>query len=325
MAKNALITGVTGQDGSYLAELLLGKNYNVHGLVRRLGTSSTGKLVGIRDKITFVEGDLLDQTSLERAVRTSEPDEVYNLAAPSFIGSSYQQPMLVGEIAALGALRLIEAARKHRPDARIYQACSSEMFGGTAVTPQNEQTPFHPRSPYGAAKVYAYWTGVNYRENYGMFISNGIAYNHESPRRGPEFVTRKITMGVARVAKGLQKKIDLGNLDARRDWGYSPEYVEAMWKMLQLKAGDDFVIATGESHTVREFLEEACRVAGVKDPAAIVSIDQKNIRVADFVHLRGDAAKARERLGWVAKTRFKELVKIMVDADLELVAKNRKG
>jgi len=325
MPKRAFITGIAGQDGSYLAELLLRKGYEVHGLVRRLGTSHLNNISKIKDNLHLIEGDLLDQTSLDRAFEQSAPNEIYNLAAPSFIGSSFKQPLLTGEIAGLGALRLFEAARARVPDARIYQAGSSEMFGGTVATPQNELTPFHPRSPYGAAKIYAFWTGVNYRENYGMFISNGMTYNHESPRRGPEFVTRKISLGVASVSKGLQKKIDLGNLEARRDWGYSPEYVEAMWKMLQLKAGDDFVIATGETHTVKEFLEEACRVAGVKDPSAIVSIDKKNIRPADSVHLRGDATKAKEKLGWVAKTRFRELVKIMVESDLELVDRGRTG
>jgi GDPmannose 4,6-dehydratase len=325
MAKSALIAGITGQDGSYLAELLLRKGYEVHGLVRRLGTANTDKLASIRDRIQLVEGDLLDQTSLDRALEASEPDEVYNLAAPSFIGSSFKQPLLTGEIAGLGALRLIEVVKNRAPEARLYQACSSEMFGGTAVSPQNEQTPFQPRSPYGVAKVYAFWTGVNYRDTYGMFISNGITYNHESPRRGPEFVTRKISLGVARIAHGLEKRIDLGNLDARRDWGYAPEYVEAMWLMLQQDAGDDFVIATGETHTVREFLEEACRVAGIKDADSIVSVDKRHMRPADFVLLRGDPTKAKQKLGWAARTKFKDLVRIMVEADLELVAGNARG
>jgi GDPmannose 4,6-dehydratase len=266
MAKSALIAGVSGQDGSYLSELLLSKGYEVHGLVRRLGTANTEKLANVKDKIQFVEGDLLDQTSLEKAIESAKPTEVYNLASPSFIGSSFKQPLLTGEIAGLGALRLIEAIRKHAPDARLYQACSSEMFGKTRTEPQDETTPFRPGSPYGVAKVYAYWTGVNYREAYNAFISNGITYNHESPRRGQEFVTRKITLGVARIASGLQKKIDLGNIDAKRDWGYAPEYVEAMWRILQHKEGDDFVIATGEVHTVREWIEAACEAAGIDDP-----------------------------------------------------------
>jgi len=321
VAKSALIAGITGQDGSYLAELLLSKGYEVHGLVRRLGTANTEKLSAVRDKVQLVEGDLLDQTSLEKAVEGAKPDEIYNLASPSFIGSSFKQPMLTGEISALGALRLLESVRKHAPEARVYQACSSEMFGKTTISPQNEGTPFRPGSPYGVAKVYAYWTGVNYRETYGMFVSNGITYNHESPRRGPEFVTRKISLGVARIAAGLQDRIDLGNLDASRDWGYAPEYVDAMWRALQLRTGDDFVIATGEVHTVREFVEKACEVAGIEDPMEIVSVNEKNIRPADFAHLRGDPSKAERILGWKAITRFHELVRIMVQADLRTVGK----
>jgi len=323
MAKSALITGVTGQDGSYLSELLLSKGYEVHGLVRRLGTANTEKLAAVKDKIQFVEGDLLDQTSLEKAIEGAKPTEVYNLASPSFIGSSFKQPLLTGEIAGLGALRLIEAIRKHAPDARLYQACSSEMFGKTRTEPQDETTPFRPGSPYGVAKVYAYWTGVNYREAYNAFISNGIAYNHESPRRGQEFVTRKITLGVARIASGLQKKIDLGNIDAKRDWGYAPEYVEAMWKTLQHKEGDDFIIATGEVHTVREWLEAACEAAGIDNPMSVITVSEKNIRPADFAHLRGNPAKVEKVLGWKAKTKFKQLVKIMVESDLEHVRKSR--
>ena len=322
MAKKALITGITGQDGSYLAELLLSKGYEVYGLVRRFGTSNIDKIAGIRNQVQLIEGDLLDQTSLEHAVKSSEPDEIYNLASPSFIGSSFKHPMLTGEIAALGALRLIEVTKTRAPDARMYTACSSEMFGGTKVSPQDEQTPFCPKSPYGVAKVYAYWTGVNYRTTCGMFISNGITYNHESPRRGHEFVTRKISLGVARISMGLQKTIELGNLEGARDWGYAPEYVEAMWLMLQHKRPDDFVIATGETHTVREFLEEACKVAGIKDPTAVVKVSEKNLRPADYVLLRGDASKARKVLGWKAKTKFKDIVRIMVEADLKLAEKD---
>ena len=324
MSKSALILGVTGQDGSYLAELLISKGYDVHGLIRRLGTSHLDKLQSVKEKLHLLEGDLLDHMSLDHAVKKAQPDEIYNLASPSFIGSSFKQPMLTGEISALGALRLIEVIKTRAPDARLYQACSSEMFGGTEISPQNEKTPFRPRSPYGVAKVYAYWMGVNYREEYGMHISNGITYNHESPRRGTEFVTRKISLGVARIAHGIQKTIDLGNLDARRDWGYAPEYVEAMWRMLQQKQADDFVIATGETHTVREWLEEACRIADVGDYHKIVTMNQDNIRPADFVHLRGDPTKAREKLGWVAETKFRELVKIMVESDMEHLQRTTK-
>lgn len=325
MPRKAFITGITGQDGSYLAELLLKKDYKVYGLVRRLGASSIEKIARIRNDLRLIEGDLLDQTSIERALEQSSPDEIYNLAAPSFVGSSFKQPLLTGEIAGLGALRLFDAARARVPDARIYQAGSSEMFGGTKISPQNEQTPFYPRSPYGVAKVYAYWAGVNYRESYGTCIANGIAYNHESPRRGAEFVTRKISLGVARIAKGHQKHIELGNLEGRRDWGYAPEYVEAMWKILQQKRPDDYIIATGETHSVKEFLFEACKVAGIKDPMKIVKVSDKNLRPVDFTLLRGDPSKIRKELAWEAKTRFKDLVRIMVEADLELVGHSRKA
>ncbi len=324
MPKRAFITGITGQDGSYLAELLLRKGYEVYGLVRRLGTSNLDKIMQIQDQLHLIEGDLLDHTSLDRALEVSEPDEIYNLAAPSFIGSSFKQPLLAGEIAGLGAVRLFDAARARVPDARIYQAGSSEMFGGTKVSPQNEQTPFHPKSPYGVAKVYAYWMGVSYRESNGMFIANGLTYNHESPRRGSEFVTRKISLGVARIAKGEQNRIELGNLEGRRDWGYAPEYVEAMWKMLQQKMPDDYVVATGETHSVREFLIEACNVAGIKDPMNILEVSDKNLRPVDYTLLRGDPSKIRESIGWEAKTNFKDLVRIMVEADLELVGCSRR-
>jgi GDPmannose 4,6-dehydratase len=329
MSKSALVTGITGQDGSYLAELLLSRGYEVHGLVRRLGSANLDRLSHVRHDLRLIEGDLLDQASLDQAVRHSKPDEVYNLAGPSFVASSFKQPVLTGEIGGIGAVRVMEAVKAHHPDARIYQASSSEMFGGTTVSPQNEKTPFHPKTPYGIAKVYAFMAGVYYRENYGMFVSNGILYNHESPRRGPEYVTRKITSAVARIARGLQKEIELGNLDARRDWGFAPEYVDAMHLMLQHGKPDDFVIATGETHTVREFLEEACRVAGIGDPASVAKVDLRLIRPADFVHLKGDASKAKEVLGWTPKTRFKDLVRTMVEADLRLIDENpgklRKG
>jgi GDPmannose 4,6-dehydratase len=323
MTKSALVTGVTGQDGSYLAELLLDKGYEVHGLVRRLGNAHLERLQSIRNDLNLVEGDLLDQASLDQAVAASKPDEIFNLAGPAFVASSFKQPLLTGEIGGLGAVRVMEAARKHAPDARIYQASSSEMFGGAKESPQNENTPLHPRSPYGIAKVYAFLTGRYYRENFGAFVCSGILYNHESPRRGLQYVTRKITHSVARIAHGLQKTIELGNLDGRRDWGYAPEYVEAMWLMLQQDAPDDFVIATGETHSVREFVEEACAVAGISDPMSVVTVDEKFIRPADFVHLVGDPSKAGEKLGWQPRKKFKDLVRTMVEADLELVGKDR--
>jgi GDPmannose 4,6-dehydratase len=320
MSKTALITGITGQDGSYLAELLLNKGYAVYGLVRRSSTSNLARLEGVRTHVALLEGDLLDQSSLDHAVKSSNPDEIYNLAGPSFVASSFKQPVLTGEVGALGGMRLMEASKSLAPRARIFQASSSEMFGGTDIVPQNENTPFHPRTPYGIAKVYAYMAARYYRENYHMFVSNGIMYNHESPRRGPEYVTRKISIGIARVAFGLQEYIELGNMDAKRDWGFSPEYMDAAWRMLQQKQPDDFLIATGEVHTVREFLEEACKVADVKDPDKVLKMNPDYMRPADFTNLRGDAAKAKQVLGWTSKVRFKELVRIMVEADLKLAA-----
>jgi len=257
---------------------------------------------------------------LDHAVKTSDPDEIYNLAGPSFVASSFKQPVLTGEVGALGGMRLMEASKSHAPHARIFQASSSEMFGGTDIVPQNENTPFHPRTPYGIAKAYAYMAARYYRENYSIFVCNGIMYNHESPRRGPEYVTRKISIGIARIALGLQEYIELGNMDAKRDWGFSPEYMDAAWRMLQQKQPDDFLIATGEVHTVREFLEEACKVAGVKDPDKVVKMNPDYMRPADFMNLRGDATKARKKLGWTPKTKFKKLVRIMVEADLKLAA-----
>jgi GDPmannose 4,6-dehydratase len=320
MAKTALVTGITGQDGSYISELLLDKDYTVYGLVRRMSTSSLIRLNVIKDKIILLEGDLLDQPSLDQAVKISNPDEIYNLAGPSFVASSFKQPVLTGEVGALGGMRLMEASKSHAPHARIFQASSSEMFGGTDIVPQNENTPFHPRTPYGIAKVYAYLAARYYRENYGMFVSNGIMYNHESPRRGSEYVTRKISIGIARIALGLQEYIELGNMDARRDWGFAPEYMDAAWRMLQQKQPDDFLIATGEVHTVREFYEEACKVAGVKDPDKIVKVNIEYMRPADFTNLRGDATKAKQILRWSPKVRFKDLVRIMVEEDLKLAA-----
>jgi GDPmannose 4,6-dehydratase len=316
MSKTALITGITGQDGSYLAELLLCKGYTVYGLIRRSSTSNLARLEGVRTRVVLLEGDLLDQSSLDHAVNSSNPDEIYNLAGPSFVASSFKQPVLTGEVGALGGMRLMEASKSFAPKARIFQASSSEMFGGTNIVPQNESTPFHPRTPYGIAKVYAFMAARYYRENYGMFVCNGIMYNHESPRRGVEYVTRKITIGIARIALGLQEYIELGNLDGMRDWGYAPEYMDGAWRMLQQKEPDDFLLATGEVHTVREFLEEACRVAGVENPDKIVRVNPSYLRPADFTNLKGDAEKAVQVLGWKPRVKFNELVRIMVESDL---------
>jgi GDPmannose 4,6-dehydratase len=314
--KHALITGVTGQDGSYLAELLVSKGYQVYGLVRRLSSPNMANLSAVQDQVQIIDGDLIDQSSLNQAVRLAEPDEIYNLAAQSFVATSFVQPVLTGEITGLGALRLLEAAHLHAPEARIYHASSSEMFGRVESEPQDESTPFHPRSPYGVAKVYAYWACVNYREAYHMHVSNGILFNNESPRRGLEFVTRKISDGVARIASGRSKVIVLGNLEVKRDWGYAPDYVDLMWRMLQRPQPDDFVGATGESHTVKEFLEEAFRVAGVGDWETHVKLDPRFNRPAEVYNLRGNYAKAERELGWKPRTRFKELVRIMVEADM---------
>jgi len=316
-ARTALITGVTGQDGSYLAEFLIQKGYRVFGLIRRLSTPNMTNLTAVRERIEVVDGDLMDQSSLNEAVRRSRPDEVYNLAAQSFVATSFGQPALTGEVTGLGALRLLEAVRAHAPQARFYQASSSEMFGQVHEEPQTETTVFHPRSPYGVAKVYAYWACVNYREAYSMFVSNGILFNHESPRRGLEFVTRKISDGVARIALGKAKTLTLGNLDAKRDWGYAPEYVDFMWRTLQHPTPGDYVGATGESHTVREFLELAFRRAGVDRWEDHVRTDERFQRPSEVYNLRGDASKAARELGWEPKTRFAELVKVMVDADLQ--------
>ncbi|HLB69075.1 MAG TPA: GDP-mannose 4,6-dehydratase [Thermoplasmata archaeon] len=324
MARTALITGITGQDGSYLAELLLKKGYKVHGLVRRLSVPNVGNIRHIADDLVLADGDLIDQTSLNSAVKEASPDEVYNLAAQSFVATSFVQPVLTGEITGLGAVRLLEAVRSEAPDARVYQAASSEMFGKVTVEPQDESTPFHPRSPYGVAKVYAYWASINYREAYGMFVSNGILFNHESPRRGVEFVTRKISHGVARISLGLQETISLGNLDAKRDWGYAAEYVDLMWRTLQHGRPDDFVGATGEAHSVKEFVEEAFRVAGIRNWEKRVKVDEKHLRPAEVYNLRGNGAKAKKTLGWTPKTKFKQLVKLMVEADLEALASEKR-
>lgn len=317
MARTALITGITGQDGSYLAEFLLAKGYRVAGIVRRLSSPNLSNLKEIQDRIELVDGDLIDQSSLSQAVRAIGPDEVYNLGAQSFVATSFLQPALTGEITGLGTLRLLEAVRANAPNARFYQASSSEIFGHVETEPQDERTPFHPRSPYGVAKVYAYWATVNYREAYSMFATNGILFNHESPRRGLEFVTRKISDGVARIATGKSNCLTLGNLDARRDWGFAPDYVDLMWRSLQHGTPDDYVGATGESHTVREFVEQAFAAAGIRDWDRYLKTDTRFNRPAEVFNLRGSAEKAKRQLGWEPKTRFQELVRLMVEADLE--------
>ncbi len=316
--KRALITGITGQDGSYLAEFLLEKGYEVIGMVRRTSTINFERIRHIQDRITLVQGDLLDQSSLIDILREYRPHEVYNLAAQSFVPTSFKQPVLTGEFTALGVTRLLEAIRLVDPTIRFYQASSSEMFGKVREVPQNENTPFHPRSPYGVAKVYAHWITVNYRESYGMFAVSGICFNHESPRRGLEFVTRKITHTAAKIKLGLAHELRLGNLEARRDWGYAPDYVRAMWLMLQQDEPEDYVIATGETHSVREFVELAFDYLGL-DWKKYVVVDPALYRPADVDLLVGDATKARTKLGWTPSVTFEQLVKIMVDADLELV------
>ncbi|MHC1576617.1 MAG: GDP-mannose 4,6-dehydratase [Methanosarcinaceae archaeon] len=316
MSKNALITGITGQDGSYLADLLLDKGYNVYGLVRRLSTPNTSRIDHIIDSVEMLEGDLTDQSSLNEAMHTAQPDEVYNLAAQSFVGTSWNQPVHTGDVTGLGVIRVLEATRHIAPDAHLYQASSSEMFGKVQDTPQTEQTKFHPRSPYGVAKVYGYWACVNYRESYDMHISNGILFNHESPRRGIEFVTRKITNEAARIYHGLSSELRLGNLDAMRDWGFAGDYVDAMWRMLQHDTPDDYVVSTGETHSVREFVELTFSSLGL-DWEKYVVIDPKFVRPAEVQLLLGDATKARDVLGWEPNVRFEELISMMVEADVE--------
>ncbi len=323
MTKSALVTGATGQDGSFLMELLLKKGYEVHGLVRRLSIPNLGNIEHLVERVSLHDGDLIDQSSLNAAVKQSAPDEVYNLAAQSFVGTSFVQPVLTGEITGLGAVRVLEAVRAYAPDAKVYQASSSEMFGKVDREPQDEGTPFHPRSPYGVAKVYAYWACVNYREAHGLFVSNGILFNHESEKRGLEFLTRKVSYGVARIHLGLAKTITLGNLDAKRDWGYAPEFVDLMIRILQHTEPDDFVGSTGEAHSVREFVEEAFRVAGIPDWEKHVTIDEKNFRPSEIYNLRGDASKAKRILGWQAKTKFKQLAKLMVESDIKGLEESR--
>ena len=331
MAKRALITGITGQDGSYLAELLLSKGYEVHGIIRRASTFNTGRLDPIyedphsgRARLNLHYGDLSDASALARLVAKVQPEEVYNLAAQSHVRVSFDSPEYTTDITATGAVRLLEAIRETGIKPRFYQASSSEMYGKVQDVPQRETTPFYPRSPYGCAKVFAYWVTVNYRESYGLHASNGILFNHESPRRGETFVTRKITRALAHIQAGLQIKLYLGNLDAKRDWGFAKEYVEAMWLMLQQEQPDDYVIATGETHSVREFLEVAFAHLGL-DWQQYVEIDPRYYRPAEVDLLIGDASKAQKKLGWQPKTKFVELVKLMVDADVELLRKHRQG
>jgi GDPmannose 4,6-dehydratase len=318
MSRTALITGITGQDGSYLAELLLDKGYEVHGMVRRLSSENHHRLEGFRDRITLHTGDLLDQRSISDILRACEPDEIYNLAAMSFVGASWNQPTLTAEFTGLGVTRMLEAMREARPEARFYQASSSEMFGKVRETPQTELTPFYPRSPYGVAKVYAHFITVNYRESYGLYACSGILFNHESPRRSLEFVTRKITHTAAAIKLGLAKELALGNLEAGRDWGYAPDFVDAMWRMLQQDEPDDYVVGTGVVHSVRDLIEIAFGCLGL-DPAEYVREDPKFMRPAEVDLLIADPTKAREQLGWQPTVDFEQLVKLMVDADLELL------
>jgi GDPmannose 4,6-dehydratase len=331
MEKKALITGITGQDGSYLAELLLSKGYKVYGIIRRASTFNTGRLDGIysdphsgRANLHLEYGDLSDASNLARLIGKIQPDEVYNLAAQSHVRVSFDSPEYTTDITGTGAVRLLEAIRETGIKPRYYQASSSEMYGLVQAVPQTETTPFYPRSPYGCAKVYAYWITVNYRESYGLHASNGILFNHESPRRGETFVTRKITRALAQILAGLQSKLYLGNLDSKRDWGYAKEYVEAMWLMLQQEKADDYVISTNETHSIREFLDVAFEYKGL-DWKKYVEIDPRYYRPAEVDLLIGDCSKAKRQLGWEPKTKFDELVKLMVDADVKLLEDHRQG
>jgi GDPmannose 4,6-dehydratase len=311
---NALITGITGQDGSYLAELLLEKGYRVYGMIRRSSVENFSRIEHIKEKINFVQADLLDQLSIIDAIKESQPDEIYNLGAMSFVPTSWKQPVLTGEFTGLGVTRVLEAVRLMNRDVKFYQASSSEMFGKVREIPQNENTPFYPRSPYGVAKVYGHYMTVNYRESYDMFACSGILFNHESPRRGLEFVTRKVTYGAAKIKLGLAKNLLLGNMDAKRDWGYASDYVKAMWLMLQQDKSEDYVISTGQTHSVKEWVELAFKYLDL-DWEKYVKVDERFIRPADVDFLVGDSRKAREKLGWEPETDFAKLVKIMVEYD----------
>ena len=317
--KTALITGINGMDGSHLADFLLEKGYKVYGVERRASNRNRVNTEHLADKVTFLQGDLLDQNSLLRCLKESNPDEIYNLGAQSFVGESWNTPEHTSEVTALGVLRILEAIREFNPKIRFYQASSSEMFGRMVENPSKETTPFYPRSPYGVAKLYGHWITKNYRESYNMFACSGILFNHESERRGIEFVTRKITDGVAKIHLGLADTIALGNLDAERDWGYAPDYVEAMWLMLQQDTPDDYVIATNEKYSVREFLTEAFKVVGIEDWSSYVVQDPRYMRPAEVDVLLGDYTKAKQNLGWSPKTSFKDLVRIMVENDVNLL------
>jgi GDPmannose 4,6-dehydratase len=317
--KKVLITGITGQDGSYLAEFLLGKGYGVYGMVRRASFQRFDRIQHILDRVEIIEGDLTDQSSLDDAIKTIAPDEVYNLASQSFVPTSWNQPVLTADVTGTGVTRMLEAIRKHKPDAKFYQASTSEMFGKVQETPQNERTPFYPRSPYGVAKIYAHWITINYRESYDIFACSGICFNHESPRRGLEFISRKVTDGVARIKLGLADQLKLGNLEARRDWGFAKDFVEAMWLMLQQDQPEDYVIATGVSHSVRDLVETAFGYVGLPTEPHVV-VDPKLFRPAEVDILVGDASKAKTKLGWTPTSSFKEMIHMMVEADLKRLA-----
>mgnify|MGYP003642527158 FL=1 len=323
--KKALITGISGQDGSYLAEFLLKKGYEVYGVERRCSTKNRINTDHIQDKIHWLNADLSDQNSLLRAIRIADPDEVYNLAAQSFVGESWNTPEQTSDINALGALRMLEAIREFNPNIRFYQASTSEMFGKVKETPQKETTPFHPRSPYGVAKLYGHWITTNYRESYDMFACSGILFNHESERRGVEFVTRKITNGIAKIKLGIEDYITLGNLDAKRDWGHAEEYVEAMWLMLQQDKPEDYVISTGKSHSIRDFLDIAFKYVGIDDWSGYVKKDPALMRPAEVDLLIGDSSKAEKNLGWKTKMELKDLVHRMLDNDLKQLGENKDG
>jgi GDPmannose 4,6-dehydratase len=317
--KKAFITGITGQDGSYLAEFLLGKGYGVYGMVRRASFQRFDRIEHILDRVEIIEGDLTDQSSLDDAIKTIAPTEVYNLASQSFVPTSWNQPVLTADVTGTGVTRMLEAIRKHKPDSKFYQASTSEMFGKVRETPQNETTPFYPRSPYGVAKIYAHWITINYRESYNIFACSGICFNHESPRRGLEFISRKVTDGVARIKLGLADQLKLGNLEARRDWGFAKDFVEAMWLMLQQDQPEDYVIATGVSHSVRDLVDTAFDYVGLPTEPYVV-VDPKFFRPAEVDILVGDAAKAKANLGWTPTSSFKEMIHTMVEADLKRLA-----
>jgi len=322
MSKKALITGITGMDGSHLADFLLKKGYIVYGMIRRSSNINLDNIKNIKENITFVNGDMTDQNSLFRCLKDTNPDEIYNLASQSFVGESWNTPEQTSNVTALGVLRILESIREFNPKIKFYQASSSEMFGRMVENPANEKTPFYPRSPYGVSKLYGHWITINYRESYNLFACSGILFNHESERRGIEFVTRKITDGVARIHLGLNKNISLGNLDARRDWGYAPDYVEAMWKILQNDKPTDYVIATGKDYSVKDFLKIAFEVVGISDWNKHVVIDQKFYRPAEVDVLRGDYSKANKELGWEPKTSLEEMIKKMVHSDINKIENN---